>query len=471
VIGLDAFHLPDTISTETVVRSRIERAGVRVLVPDLSADDIVHICVRLHTAQARLRTLTTRTIIDAIDAAARLLLERAEPERVTVLASLQSITGYSAPMAVHVLDRMARDWLAPALHGLVTAEFGGAEPLDGFAITPAAESDRRRSVRAIAPPLGFHVFSGNVPGVNVTSMIRALLVRSAVLGKCAAGEPALAPAFARLLARVDPVIGSCIAVTYWPGGDTALEQAALDNVSLVVHYGGAEAIASLRARAPAHVRFVEHGPRISFAVVAGASLSESRACTRVAADLARAVALFDQQGCVSPQLVYVVGSAQQARSFAEAVAAAMPEVQQELPRGRIEASEAAAIREMRTRAEFAAIAGSGAELWGPDALLFSVILADDSVFEGTCLNRTLLVKRAPDIDTLLDAVRPFGTLLQTVGLAGFDDDERLSVASALAVLGATRVCAIADMPWPPPAWHHDGRGPLTELVRWSDHEE
>jgi hypothetical protein len=289
-----------------------------------------------------------------------------------------------------------------------------------------------------------------------------------VLAKAAAGEPALTPAFARLLAQADPEVGACVAVTYWRGGETSIEDAVLERVGLVVHYGSDQAIAALRAHAPARVRFIEHGPHISFALIdapgAGASLEHA------ARDLARATALFDQQGCVSPQLAYVIGSRAQARHIAGATAAALDDLQTELPRGRLSPAEAAAIRELRTRAEFDAIGGRSTELWCPAHLHYTVILSADDRFEGSCLNRTLLIKNVPDLSSLISRIEPFGSLLQTVGIAGFHGDSMIRAAAALADAGVTRVTAIADMPWPPPGWHHDGRGPLRELIRWVDLE-
>jgi hypothetical protein len=317
-------------------------------------------------------------------------------------------------------------------------------------------------VRALAPPLGLHVFAGNVPGVSVTSVVRALLVRSAVLGKSAAEEPVLAPLFARLLADADPAVGECVAVTWWRGGDAALEEAALMHAGLVVHYGGEEAIASLRGRARPGTRFVEHGPRISFAVVRpGAAAAGS------AADLASAVATFDQQGCVSPQLAWVIGSSADAIAFAAAVADSLRELAVSLPRGRLEPGEAAAIRELRTRAEFRG--GDDVALFVDDTMAWTVVVDTDPVVEGSCLNRTLIVKAVDSLDTLIARLRPIARYLQTVGLAGFDAETE-AVATALATAGATRITTLAAMPWPPATWHHDGRGPLRELVRWVDLE-
>lgn len=439
-----------------------EQDGVQVTAPALDPGQIHDICTRLLVARERLAQLPVSRVIEAIDQAAGGLLDEQGTERALVLSSLQAISGFSAPMAVHLLDRAVQDWLAPQLERLLHDELGGPDAVESFVVRTGG----RRS-RAVAPPLGFHVFAGNVPGVAVTSIIRALLVRSAVLGKPAAAEPALAAAFARLLSQADRAVGDCVAITYWRGGDVPLEEAVLSRAGLVVHYGGAASISALRARAPAHVRFIEHGPRLSFAVIDASSATDLDTAGR---DLARAVALFDQQGCVSPQIAYVIGTEDQARQLARSTATTLEAIQKELPRGRITAAEAAAIRDLRTRAEFGSFAGRGGDIWtGPD-LSYSVLLSGDASFEGTCLNRTLIVKHVPGLRDLLDAIAPFRDLLQTAGVAGFHADRLAAVASALADAGATRITSIADMPWPPPAWHHDGRGPLQELVRWADLE-
>jgi hypothetical protein len=483
---LDASHLPGLAGDAGLV-TVAQRDGVHARAMPMTTEVADTVCRHLLHARTALEQVPVARVIDAIDSAARRLCDPAEPARDDVLRGLQAFTGYAPAMAGLVLDRMCQDWMRAPLHRLVTAEFGDAAPIESFCDRPGSPGVQ---VRAVAPPLGLHVFAGNVPGVSVTSIIRALLVRSAVFGKSAAGEPVLAPAFARLLFEADPAVGRCVAVTYWPGGSTDIEAAVLRHAGLVVHYGGGDAIASLRSRAAAGTLFVEHGPRISFAVVDSAGFTrlqgaggraaqdaaaqdaaaQDAAAQEAAADLARAVALFDQQGCVSPQTAYVIGDPASAHAFAERVATCLHDIAAVLPRGRLEPGEAAAIRDLRTRAEFRAIGGSDVKLWTGSDLAWTVIAEPDPAFGGSCLNRTLIVRSAPSLDALIDLVRPFSPLLQTVGLAGFADEELAAVASRLGTLGVTRFAPIRDMPWPPATWHHDGRGPLRELVRWIDLE-
>ena len=80
------------------------------------------------------------------------------------------------------------------------------------------------------------------------------------------------------------------------------------------------------------------------------------------------------------------------------------------------------------------------------------------------------MKAAESTDAILEAVGPFRRHLQTVGVGGLTEHERLALAEGLSRLGAVRVAPLAGAPWPPPWWHHDGMGPLDALVRWSDLE-
>ncbi|CAN5772141.1 acyl-CoA reductase [soil metagenome] len=453
-----AYHLPDTTRARELIVIA-EHDGVRALAPALTATDIGAICRSLTNAQLQLTRMPVDRVIRAVDEAARRLLDPAEPMRHQALAGITAITGYAPAMAALVLDRMAADWTAEPLRELVEAELGGAAAIESFVRTATGTR-----ARAVAPALGIHVLAGNVPGVGVTSVVRALLVRSAVLAKSAVGEPVLTPVFARLLADADADVGACVAATWWAGGDCDIEEAVLEHAGMVIHYGSADAIASLSDRAGTGVRFGEHVPRISCAICRPVSGGDYEAA---AADVARAVAIFDQQGCVSPQIVYVIGSSDDARTFAARGAAALERIQPELPRGRISDAEAAAIRDLRTSAEFGAYGGRTTDLWQGDDMSFTVVLSDDSRFEGTCLNRSLLVKPAASVHEVIEAARPFGRLLQTVGLAGFATTDRDDVAIRLTAIGATRITSIAAMPWPPVTWQHDGRGPLTELVRWT----
>src|SRR5690606_2193515 len=107
----------------------------------------------------------------------------------------------------------------------------------------------------------------------------------------------------------------------WPGGSEALEAAAFEAADTIIVYGGAGVAEDVWRRAPAGRRIVVHGPRFSLGLIGRAALAAPLA-DQTAAQAARATAIFDQQGCVSPHVLYVEqgGETTPAR-FAERLAA------------------------------------------------------------------------------------------------------------------------------------------------------
>lgn len=459
---IDAFHLPGLphVPTTTWPFGKGKNAfDLRIprLSPALLRDQIRAL------EEARARHLADRPVAEIVEVIGRVaerLLDPADPLRTTAERALPAITHYSPAMVRYVLDRMAADWRAERLHALLAAELGDACVLDGFV---AAGHGRRM---AVGPRLAAHVFSGNVPGVAVTSLVRALLVKSASIGKTAMGEPLLAALFARGVAEVDAELGACLAVTYWSGGDEEMERAALERADAVIVYGGRGAVESIRAQTPPGARFLGYGPKLSFGVVGRAALTNESA-ERVAKAAALDASTFDQQGCVSPHVFYAeAGGDTSPRAWAALLAREMEAVERDLPRGALSPGEASAIRQQRGEAEFA----PGMELFASaKGTAWTVIYDPEPAFEASCLNRVVRVKPVASLDEIPALVAAYGEVLQTVGVAA-GDEETTELAASLGRLGASRISRIGEMAWPPPWWHHDGSPPLRSLLRWCDLE-
>lgn len=453
--AIDAFHLPDIDEDDIQEWQELGAQELSVRAPLLTPDALKRVLVRLRTAQLRLRNVPVRRIISAIDAVAARLLDPADSLRRTAEAALPVLTGYAPAMVRLGLDRMAADWRAATLERVIQAELGGTDVLDGTV------ARRGRALTAVPYPLVTHVFAGNVPGVAVTSLVRALLVRSASLGKTAAGEPLLPALFARALTEVDATVGDAVGVCYWPGGHEPLERVALAETDALVVYGGTTAVSDIRRRTPAHVPVIDHGPRLSAGFIAGDAAPDHDTARALAAAAATAVAIFDQQGCVSPHAIFIEQDALDAAAFADLLASALADVQRSLPRGELTADEAAAIRRLRTRAEFGSFETGGMRLFSAPDAPFTIVLHADVSFEPSCLQRTVHIYPVNEIGRALAVLAPSRHLLQSAAVAGGDDALRLRIAQS----GFTRITSFERMPWPDPAGYHDGRGPLTELLR------
>lgn len=470
-MSVDLFHLPG-LREEDVAAWEVRESGPDLPAarwPRLHPEGLARIIRGLVGARERhLLECRTGTIVSALAAAAARLADGSAQEGSLARSLLPALTGYSPAMTERVLERMCADWSEAALWRLLEAEFPDPSVLESFRPSGAEEQGPRR--RAMGPRLAFHVFAGNVPGVAVTSLIRSLLVRSATLGKTASGEPLLAPLFARALAGVDPSLGACVAATYWPGGSQDVERVAVESADLVVVYGGAEAVADLRARAPAVTRFVEHGPRLSFGMV-GRDALDPHELDGLLEEVAVAVATFDQHGCVSPHVVYVEkGGAVAPPVFAGLLAEALGRLEGELPRGRISAAEAAAIHQVRAAAEFRGGPGGRSEVFAGPGTSYTVIYDPEPTLELSCLNRVVRVKPLERLEEVVDRLGVLRGRVQTVAVAGAGG--RLAgLAELLGRSGVSRVTDFGRMPWPRPEWRHDGSEPLRELVRWTELED
>jgi hypothetical protein len=457
----DAFHLPAGAGDGPMATLQARGLSCRypIPTPGLLADTIRAL---LGAGQA-LAGRPVAEIVDVIDAAATRFTDPGHPIRQQAERLIADVTGYSPPMASLVLDRMAADWRGDALRRMLRLELADPRALDRF--VPAGEN---RLTRAYGPRLAFHIFAENVPGVAVTSLIRSLLVKAPVLGKLGAGEPVFPVLFARALAGVDMELASALAVTYWPGGDMDAERQILQQADLIVVYGGEEAVRSVRERSPDHARVVIHGPRFSAGLVAAASLDQDQ--DALAAAIALAVATFDQNGCVSPHAIWLEDPDQsRAGPFINALTRAMAEVEKTLPRGAIEPAEAALIQQERGAAEMRGHAGGAVRVISGKGTAWTVVLDDEVAFRPSCLLRYLQVHTVASLDLAVDALSEHREWLQSVAIA-VPDNQVHGFAHRLARAGAARITTFDRLPWPPPEWHHDGQGPLQELLRWVDLE-
>jgi acyl-CoA reductase LuxC len=412
---------------------------------------------------AYLARLPVAEIVEIVDHVVGLWLEPESPWLRAAALRIAAATPYSETMVRTGLTRLLAGCRKEALLGLLEEEMGDPGVLDGFRPRRAAGG----SHRACGPAITTHIFSGNVPGLPAISLIHALLVKSASLGKPASEELVFPGMFARSLAAVDAKLAASVAILPWPGGDRSIEQAVFAASEAVVAYGSDLAVESIRGRIPPGVRFVGHGHRLSFGVIGRENLDPG-ALDALAARVAYDVSLFDQQGCVSAHLLYVErGGAVLPEKFAECLSSAMAAFECDMPRGKVSVEEAAAIQQVRMEAELREMQEQPVRQWtSPRGTGWTVIYEDDPSFIPSCLNRVVRVKPVTDLREIPSLIRPFSRYLQTVGVA-MSPERRVRLAAALAPFGACRVCALGEMPHPPLTWHHDGGSSLLPLLRWT----
>ena len=426
---------------------------------------VAALCAALRDEAPALRERRADEIAAVLGRVGSRFLDPGDPLRNEALERLPSAAGLSPEMARAVLDGMAADWTGARLAALLEAELGEPSALEGFVVQRERAS---RRAMAIAPRLCVQIVAGSVPGVGVSALLRSLLVKAPTLLKPGRGDAVLPVLFARALAEADAGLTAALAVVYWPGGSTSLEDAALARADLVTAYGSDRTVSALRARTPVTARFVAYHHRVSVGVVGREALA-SAAVSATAAEVARALALFDQRGCVSPQLIYVEeGGESSPEGFAEALAGALRALEVALPTGSLDPAEASALHQARGTAELTARPGEGRIFHGGRAA-WTVLFEARPLSLPPLAGRFARVRPLASLDRLPKLLDPLSSHLQTVGYAGLGG--RLdSLAGALGRAGASRIVPFRSVAFPPPWWHHDGGGPLTDLVRWVDLE-
>ncbi|MDT8435724.1 MAG: acyl-CoA reductase [Gemmatimonadota bacterium] len=457
------WHLPG-LDSEAVAGEyeATTETGGRVRAPRLTTAQAIHVAseVRAAALEAR-RERRLAEVLDAASRAAGRLADPGDPAGREAADVLGRELGWSAAASGRTLRDMAEVWRRDALADLLERELGDPAVLDAFRPDPDRPGRRRR---ALGAPLQFLVLSGNVPGVGVTALLRGLLARSGLLARVSAREPGLPALFARLLAQEDPLLGRTVAVTWWPADEAAPAWEAWSaRAGTVVVYGGAEAVAGVRARVGAAADLLVYGPRTGIAVL----LPDAPPGT--AAALARDVCAYEQRGCVSPRLVFVVGG--DALDAGAAVAEALAAEAARRPPPPLSSDEAVRIRAVRAEAEFAGLAqgASPGRVFGPEDLSWTVLAGGEPGIASTALPRTVWVHAVPDVAALLALLAPLERRIQAIGTAG--DRGLAELAEGAAALGTSRVAPLGRLAWPPADWRHEGKHQILPLLSWTDWED
>ncbi|MFQ5847625.1 MAG: acyl-CoA reductase [Candidatus Methylomirabilales bacterium] len=452
-----ATHLPAKVSGYGI--ETLSCGDLTLEVPRVTPTLLTEVLGHLGKARERLRKRKGEEIAEVLAAVFRGWQERTDPLRLAAEVALPPITRYSPAMVVHGLDLLCQGYTAEAFHGLVQ-EAGADEALEGFVPFGPHQS------RAYGPALTTHVLAGNIPGVGLPGLIAATLLGSGSLVKTASGDPLFPALWAASVARQDPEIGECLAVLWWSGGRADLEAVAFDRAEVVIAYGSEQTIHALQGRV--RCRFVGHGHRVSFGMIGREVLARAQ---EVADRAAYDASLFEQQGCLSPHLVYVEeGGGVSPREFAGLVASAMAGWVERLPPGSLTREEAATVRKFRAGYEAQEMAGKEVALFpSPEGLAWTIIYDADPTFTPSCLHRTLLVKPVADLSEVGRLLRSWRPYLQAAGVA-VTPERAGTLADQMGRAGVNRICPVGRMQAPPLSWHQEGRFLLRDLVRWTDLE-
>lgn len=415
----------------------------------MTADELTGTLERLREARRELARRPHKEIVAALERVVEAWLEPESRWRREAEALLPACTGFSPEMIRAALPTMIEPLRAPALRELLAKEVGRTDEIE-------ARLERG------APRLIVHVGAGNLAGGAAIPVVLSLALRAAALIKPASVDRVFPGLFRRSLAACDPLLGQCVAVHYWPGGAREIEERAFRAADLVIASGSDATIEDLRARCPA--RFLGFGHRISFAIVTGEIAADRSASRAAAADLAHDVSLWDQRGCLSPQICLVEGGHDTAGAFGEMLADELAAQARMLPPGRLALDERLELRRFRDEAEVRQLGDPACRLLASAGNLDWTVVVEPPAFLATPLHRSVRVQALPDLGRLDSLLAPHRNWLEACGLAApparYD-----ALASRIASSGVHRVCPLGHMQHPPLDWRQGGVARLGAWLR------
>lgn len=275
-----------------------------------------------------------------------------------------------------------------------------------------------------------HVTSSNDAMLPFFSSVEGILTGNINVIKTASGAHKVAMKLVEKLCELDEVLCPYFYVLPLSSKDEDLLSSMFALCNTIAVWGSDEATKGVRKLAPAGVRIVEWGNRISFAYFTRKGVSKGRL-----KGLAEDVCVNDQQACSAPQLVfYETEDREELLGFAQEVMSVLQEVSDTYPLHPISQAEQAELTTQTRMCYLDEMMGEGKLLEGKDCRIF---VQYDHELSASPLYRTLIVK-AIKREELIPALRPFRSYLQSVGL-GCGREEIVPLTNLMMAGGVNRI--------------------------------
>jgi len=323
-------------------------------------------------------------------------------------------------------------------------------------LTPPHDGGRTLTKRVM--PLGvlFHIAAGNVDGLPAFSVVEGLLAGNINILKLPSADNGLSLRMLEELVKQDPALAEYVYVFDTPSEDIAAMQRMAELADGIVVWGGDGATEAVRKMAPAGVKLIEWGHKLSFAYATPAGLTEENL-----AGLARQVMQTRQLLCSSCQTLFLDTEDE---SEAEALCLRMLEhleaAAAEVPVLDVGSRGQVTLRLYTEQLERWA-GHTGRKSWRGKG--YGVTLCEEGSPELSPQFGNLLVKPLPRA-RLMGALRREKTHLQTAALL-CGETEREQLCDLLFRAGVIRVTGGETMSHTTALDAHDGEYPLRRYTR------
>ncbi len=279
---------------------------------------------------------------------------------------------------------------------------------------------------AILPKTLVHIISGNTPHAAYQSLLNGLLLGAKNLLKLSSDS--------LLDFQVPPTLAPLVEIS------RTLPDHWIPKADALVVFGSDATLRHFQALCPLETPFIGHGHRIGIALIDDPTPEAARLA-------ARDIGLYNQNGCLSLQTIFVKAPL----TFAPLLATAMAEFEKENPRGPLSPSEAGTITNLREETRYLAAQDPQRNaLWeSPGSTAWTIIYEESRTLTLSPGNRSVYLRP-------LSKEIPFPKFLSGIALHPYHERNDLP---------SPRISPLGQAQSPPALWPHDGLLPLASLVR------
>jgi hypothetical protein len=342
----------------------------------------------------------------------------------------------------------------------------GIAHLDGWVARTLADG-RELRVRAFGAR-ALHVPAGNGGLVSAVTLIRNALTKSDAIVKVPSNDPLTALAIARTLADVAPghPLTKHLAVAYWKGGDTAVEEQLYrpEKIEKIVAWGGFASVKHVTRYLQPGLELIALDPKRSATIIGPEAFASEAVLDEVAARAACDIGMANQEGCACARVIYVLCGSDEAglariNRLGEKIYAALLALPPHLS-----TKPKSFDRELRDHLDASRLAGEWFRVIGGEENEGAVIVSqiDEAVDYAPLLSgRVANLVPVDDLARVTDAVTAY---TQTVGV--YPESLKRELRDRLPLFGAQRLTSLGYACSPALAAPQDALEPLRRMCKW-----
>lgn len=294
-----------------------------------------------------------------------------------------------------------------------------------------------------------HITASNVVLGMIDSFLMGIFTRNQNIVKLSDDTQLAGRLLQESLREFAPQIEKQVYFINYRGGDKSVEDILFNNIDAVIAWGGESMVDSVSKRLPSHVKFIKHGPKISFHIISKEGLKELDYSL-----LVRDITLYHQQACANSQNIYLEEGIDKIQ-FIKNI-----EKNWSYHRDSLDADSAVELLKESQLDLYREFSLGEAGIHKENL----TISPSDNLFpEPTALNGHIRIKTFNRLEELTKNLEPFRPYLQTCGLQT-SNTERDHYLKELSRIGVNRFTSVGHMLIPMSGSPHDGEFNLLSLT-------